>query len=166
MPLVRSIVWHQWEVQYSHPKRVRAGPSLPRPVRNVFIIHPRQKKMLGENDVDIDFRIGHVLHFFLFLSVINQKCTINHVPSPPPCQSWNCYILIYIGRNTLFSPNLMIIITFTISITTHRLTIIWNNPISHRFISYEKPLANYLLEMDLTVSCELLLQLLRFLNAH
>ena len=83
-------------------KKIEWGPLGP-PVRYFFIIHP-MKKMLDENYVDFDFRIAHVLVFFQFLQIINEKCRINHVRRSTHLLK---YISIYIGPNALFSLNLI-----------------------------------------------------------
>ena len=88
-----------------------------------------RKKIWNQNDVEFDLSIGHALVLFPFFLIINKKCTVNHVRQPRTPQY--SYTLICFGHKTLFSQNLMIIITGTFRNT---LTI-WNNPILHRFIS-------------------------------
>ena len=76
------------------------------------------KKKLNQNDVEFDFSIGHTLVLFRFFLIINKKCTLEYV-HPPPRTHQNSYISIYFGHKTLFSANLMIIITGTFRNTSN-----------------------------------------------
>ena len=74
-----------------------------------------------------------LLYFFLFMNIkqnmYGRPCTSSLYL--PPLKKF-IYILIYFGHKTLFSPNLMIIIMGTLETPQT----IWNNSISHRFISF------------------------------
>ena len=70
--------------------------------------------------------IGHVLVSFLLLWIIIQKCKVNHLC--PSADSQNLYtvymcvcVCVYLP-NSLFSPNIMIIITGTMRNTWNALT--------------------------------------------
>ena len=64
-----------------------------------------------ENEIKLDFRIGHVLVIFLFLWIVNEKCKINHEgPLPNPEIDM---VSQYICHNILFSLTPMIIIMST-----------------------------------------------------
>ena len=77
---------------------------------NDFLIFILGKNMLDETDVEFNFMIGYVLVIFLLLWKINEKCKvwINQIYCPSQLPK-----LINIVPNTLFSPNLLIIITGT-----------------------------------------------------
>ena len=74
-----------------------------------FLLFILGKELLGQIDVEFYFSIGHALVIFQVLWIINNKCMVNDVPHPTsPIPK-----LIYIVPNTLFSSNLMIIISCT-----------------------------------------------------
>ena len=66
-----------------------------------------------------------------FFRVLNNKQKMYGGICTPPRTPRNSYISIYFGPKAFISPNLMIIIMGTFK-TPQTL---WNNPISHRFIS-------------------------------
>ena len=67
-PGAGSIAWYKWELQYSLLKKYREGPLF-----TIFFYINTIKKLLDENYVEFDFRIGHVLIIFPFLWILNGK---------------------------------------------------------------------------------------------
>ena len=62
---------NQLELLYSIRKEIGVGPPWA-PFHIFFIIHPR-KKNVNQNDVELDFSIGHALVLFQFFLNNKQK---------------------------------------------------------------------------------------------
>ena len=83
-----------------------------------FLLFIVGKKKLDQKDEEFFCSIGHTHVIFQFLWIIKKiSWTMN--PRDPHCQNW--YISIYTAPNTLFSPNLLIIITGTFRNTSNPL---------------------------------------------
>ena len=122
------LLWNQLELLYSLCKEIGAGPLGP-PFCKFFIIHPR-KKNLNQNDVEFDLNIGHALVHFIFFWIINEKLYGGPTTSLmyPTKIHMHWYILNLKHFFTKSHDNY------------HREPLktpqtIWNNRISHRFIS-------------------------------
>ena len=91
------------------------------PLFVTFLLFILGKQLLHQNDVEFDFSIGYALVNFPFSYIINREIKV--------------YLFHTLEINKFCpAPNLMIIIMGTFRNTKNPLTI-WNNPISHRFIS-------------------------------
>ena len=106
---------NQLEQLYSIRKEIGVGP--PWALFHKFFIILHRKKNLKQNDVEFDFSIGHALVLFPFFFNNKEKMYGGICTSARTHQ--NSYILIYFGPKTLFSPNLMIIVTGTFRNTSN-----------------------------------------------
>ena len=77
-----------------------------------FLLFILGKNVLNQNDIEFDFSIGHVLVLFPFFFLNNKQKLYGGICTSPRTPQ-NSYISIYFGHKTLFSANLMIIITGT-----------------------------------------------------
>ena len=73
-----------------------------------FLLFTPGKRISRENNVEFNFRIGHVHVIFLFWWIEKEKLKENSVSLSAPKNQYLCF---HIGPNT-FSPNLMIMGTF------------------------------------------------------
>ena len=116
MPGVRSIAMKSIRTTILTSKRNRSWT--PGALFVKFLLFILGKIILNQNDVKFDFCFGHaLLPFPFFWIIINKKCTVEYVRLPHTPQS--SHISIYFGHKTLFSPNLIIIITGTFRNTSN-----------------------------------------------
>ena len=110
-----------------------------------FLLFTQGFFFLNQNDIEFDLCIGHALVLFHFFWVINKKSTVDHVRPP----EMYIYISIYFGHKTLFTQNLMIIITGTFRNTSklyemtlfHHLDVIpFTKALSHNYADDTKTL--------------------------